>query len=242
MKSVFISFIIVIMAYIAQAQIGGLSASKLNTLSATVVDVRKIEFEPSFSIVRDIHLVHTNVFLQDTSLLKSFNFRFTYGATPNLEFGFYMPVSMSDVALGLKYLFLSKQKIFMSFITGFNLSLDSVIGLNNYGAGLVTTLQYNKDLSSDFQLAYVQNHQDPIHSGLFFNMDHGLYIGKIQYVIGLNSMIIPFDFEFSQVWITPGVTIETGKQFIMVLSYNYSILKTDIRSQGVSFALTITLE
>ncbi len=242
MKRGFLFFVLLIISYVSLAQIGGLSASKLNTLSATVVGTGKLEFEPSFSVERDIFLVHTNVYDRDTALHKSFNFRFTYGAIPNLELGFYMPVSMNDVALGVKYKVFTRQKVLISVIGGTNLAMDTTVSVNNFGGGLVTSLRYTEAFSSDMELVYLHNNLEPKVSGVFFNMDHGLYIGKIQYVIGFNSMIVPANMQLSQVWITPGVTIENAQQFLIVITYNYSLLKTDIRSQGLSFAFTITLE
>ncbi len=242
MKKAFILVITLLIFVFVRAQIGGLSASKLNTLSATVVDTCKLEFEPSLSIEQDIHVVHTNVFTHDTTIGRTFNFRFTYGAARNLEIGFSTPVDLGDVSLGMKYNFLSGKKVLMSLIAGVNLAIDKQLAVNDFGAGLVTTLQYTQSASSDFELVYMHNQMEPAMSGVFFNMDHGLYIGKFQYIIGLNSMIIPSHMEASQVWLTPGVTIEPARQFLMVITYNYSFLETDFRSQGISFALTITLD
>ncbi len=242
MKRSFTFLLIIFWYSLGYAQIGGLSASKLNTLSATTVQACHIEFEPSLNIERDIQLVHTNVYTLDTSLDRGFNFRFTYGVGKRMEAGFSVPVSMDDIAWGAKFLMVNKDKLKLSAIAGLDINLDNNLVVNNLGGGLVATLQYTDDFSSDFELVYLRNLQQGDHSSLFFNMDHGVYVGKIQYILGLNSMFTPGHVEASQIWLTPGITIEPARQFLMVITYSYSLLKSDFRSQGLSLALTITLE
>lgn len=242
MKRIILLSILLITFSISKAQIGGLSASKLNTLSATTVELHKIEFEPSIAVERDLRFVPGMVSTRDTALERSFNFRFTYGASKRMEAGFSVPVDVSSSSFGLKYIMLSTKKLILSGIAGANFDLDSKVSLSSFGAGLVLTDQYTDNFSSDYELVYLRNLQAPAKSGIFFNMGHGIYFGSWQYVIGINSIIIPGNARESQVWLTPGVTIEPAEHFLMVITYSHSLLKTDLRSQGLSFALTITLD
>ena len=242
MRRVILFFLGVFVFSSLNAQIGGLSASKLNTLSATTVERYKMEFEPSIGIEREIRAFHSGALTRDTTLLKSFNYRFTYGMAKNIEVGVSLPNDLSETSLGVKYNFHSTDKYKLAVLAGANLSLDNYVSMTQLAAGFIATIQYNENASTDVELGYVYNISKPDESSVFLNIDNGVYVGNIQYILGFNSLFVPDHRVVSQIWIVPGVTIEPARQFLIVLSYSHSILDSDIISQGVSFALTITLD
>ena len=93
------------------AQIGGLSASKLDAFCAGIVNKNKIEFEPAF-----YHFSGNKYWNNKRHLENRFNtpdsiwnvsgmqFRFTYGLFDRLEVGVSLPVNASVTSWGIKYI------------------------------------------------------------------------------------------------------------------------------------------
>lgn len=245
-KLIFLNFAF-ILSISSFAQIGGLSASKLNTMSATVVPHNKIEFEPSFSITKN-----TGIFDNDARLLKyndsifenGFGFRFTFGAFKNTEIGCSLPIELNEFLLGAKYLLFSNEKILLSAFGGISMDFTVPDFVSQIGGGGILTLRYTDKISSDLQFGYLNNTNKNIDkNAFFFNMDHGIYIGDIQYIIGMNYYTNFSANTKTELWITSGVTIEPAKNYLLVLMYSKTVFgKNTFQNQGFSFALTITLD
>ncbi|RLD54504.1 MAG: hypothetical protein DRJ05_14515, partial [Bacteroidetes bacterium] len=116
----------------AISQIGGISASKLGSVCADVVDNKKIEFEPGFFHVvsknawdSDGHL--ENLFSSDDSVRRSTGiyFRFTYGLWDKLEIGASISTDLQRSRWGLKYIVYSKEKLGFALIAGANIPFDN---------------------------------------------------------------------------------------------------------------------
>ena len=229
------------------AQVGGLSASKLNTPSAICVSANHIEFEPAFSISKN-----TGNYLQNGDIVRnsypfenSFGFRFTYGVIDNLEAGFSLPIDVSTVQTGIKYNFFHNPKLFLAGFGGVNFDFSHSNALHGLDAGLITTLQHTDKISTDIQIDWHHDFHDHLISNLLFiNTDFGIYIGKIQYIAGLNyQQNFLCNTQSQQLYLTPGVTIEPANNFLMVLSYPFTIFgKNSVKNEYFSFALTITID
>ena len=265
MKRLLTILIFVFVSGSVSAQIGGLSASKLTSLTAKTVDYKKIEFEPGFYHLRSTKYWDSegnlkNIFSTPDSIkvVSGMYFRFTYGLWENMEAGFSISSDLSIAQLGFRYQFLKKSKIGIAGIGGVNIPLGTRMidhriratsNLMQVGVGLVSTCDFNENLSLDFTGSFMKfvKETDAHHKGgLYMNMDLGHYFFNHQFqVVGAASyQFIKDDDGGHQVFtINPGVTIETGKNFIIVVSFPYDIYgKRETQNVAVNFALTLTFD
>ena len=250
----------------AQAQIGGLSASKLSALNTETVPQFTIEFEPSFVFGYANRYWNRSgksrpLFKNNDSLRvhSEMDFRFTYGLTPQWEAGFTLPTDVSYLSFGSKYRFFEKRNYSLAVLNGLNLPLGNHIYSAIYRhnkcseydinllAGMAATYQFNQRFSVDFN-SIVQGHLDrgfthlANHIDLFLNTDFGYYLWqKFQGIIGFYyARTAP---SRQTLTINPGFTIEKAKHFIMVLNFPYDAWGKNCEKQiGFSFALTIALD
>lgn len=262
-------FVIIILQFSTQVSaqaIGGLSASKLNTLTAQEVGQGNIEFEPYFGYAATRHYFDHNrkvhkLFMNNDSIQKfsAFGFRFTYGIMKNMEIGISLPVDVSEVKFGLKYQLPRLGKLQWALLAGYNNitgnqaysrrnacheSTPSVIG------GLILSYPISKKWSIDFDAQYQKHTASTIdnHSqGLYLNSDVGYYLlENINFIVGLNYNCQNFDTaeNNSELFtINTGVAIERAKNFILVINAPFDIMgKNEYRTKGFGMALTILLD
>ncbi len=253
-------------------QVSGISASKLSNYCTDPVPQNTFEFEPSiyinFSEGYYISSSRFNSFLPGKDSLNTASdlfFRFTYGAAKNLEIGFTVPSSMSNIGFGAKY------KIPYSFdkntsfgaLAGLNLPLGNrgyrlsgksdVSELFTYGVagGLIISHFFTDDFSVDINAVAQKNFpsctaSDFNSSGIFAGADFGYYFVKgIQAIIGFNYSALSFnapDLDQSSLLLNAGVTIERAKDFIIVLNTPVTIFGENVdKTYGFGFALTTAL-
>ena len=250
MKKLFTIAVISFLTINIYAQIGGLSASKLATICTSTVPTSTIEFEPSINISGATNKWNSNYSSSslDTSILSNeFGFRFTYGLFDKIETGFALPIDVSRIQWGLKYNFFNKNKLSFGSIVGLNLDFSNQTILTEGGVGLVSTYQYNENLSTDFDVhllkTFPANNENTMKS-FFVGLDNGLYVGDIQYIIGVNYQYAEFDNVVSQnLYLSPGITVETAENFLCVFSLPLSVYgKNDYQFVNFSFALTISID
>jgi len=249
----------------AISQVGGISASKIGAVSVDVVDNKKIEFEPGF-----FHVVSKNVWDSDGHLENLFSsddsvrhstgiyFRFTYGLWDKLEIGASISTDLQRSKWGMRYIVYSKEKLGFALIAGANIPFDNKEidksirlsdNLTSIGGGAVMTTQFSENFSLDVNAQYQAFTQktDKKHKGSYFlNADLGYYVFKhqLQFVGGLGYQQSIFEkFTDEVLTVYPGITVETGKNYIIVISAPFDIYgKNSIKNRGVSFALTLTFD
>ncbi len=247
------------------AQIGGLSGSKLISYTVDVVDDKKIEFEPSF-----YYLVSTKYWDNNHHLTDRFStpdsletnsgmgFRFTYGLWDKMEIGLSVTSVISNASIGLRYVVVQKEKYALAAMAGADIPLGSGVYNKNIrfaeralsaGAGVVGTIEPNQNLSVDLQvqyMGYLVETADRDKGGFYLSGDVGYYIwnhtfqliGAANYSSIKNSMG-----NHSVVTLDTGFTVETGKNFIVVVGFPFDVYgKNEAKNGGFSFALTITLD
>ena len=249
MKKISLIFVISFVITSAYSQIGGISASKLATICTSPVAPRKIEFEPSFSVNRNPKYWndrHISIIEKNISNKGSFDFRFTYGVIKNLEAGFSLPSDASSLQWGAKYRFYNAKFLSFALISGANFDFHTDTTLSEVGIGGVTTLQYTKNISTDIDIHLIDGfRRRGLLNEFIVGIDNGIYIGYIQYIIGINYFykILADNKISNNLYLNPGVTIEPAKNFLMVFSFPISVYGTnDQKNHGFSFALTITLD
>ena len=266
-KIVLIPFIAILILLSGKAisQVGGLSASKLVTLSVDVVDHHKIEFEPAFAHFNSNGNWDSDGQLHDlfgssdsVRHTTGFNFRFTYGLWDKLEIGASISTDLQRSNWGLRYIVYSKRKLGFALIAGANIPFDNkdfdksirlADNLTSVGGGVVMTTQFNENLSLDFNAqyqAFIKETNEKHKGSYYFNAELGYYLFKHQFQIigGLGYQQSVFN-EFTDKVLTvfPGVTIETGKNYIIVISAPFDIYgENSIKNTGFVFALTLTFD
>lgn len=247
-KTIYIFFILISFSNFSFSQIGGISASKLMTLCTNPVAPKTIEFEPSFTINSNLKVWDDNHQLCNYSgqvTDNSFGFRFTYGIIDNLETGISIPVDVSSIQWGAKYRLINKNVFSFALISGINMDFQSNSGNTKIGMGGVSSFQFSDNFSTDLDIQFMKNFSNQgLINQIFIDLDNGLYIGQVQYIIGINYIQKQLNTEIisNNLYLNPGVTIEPANNFLMVLSFPFSVYgKNDIKTIGFSFALTITI-
>lgn len=250
----------------ARAQVGGISDSKLGTICTEAISKNTIEFESAFGTTQTNQYWDKNGKLFDTyqtsdsmELNSDLGFRFTYGAFENFEIGIALPADVSAVSWGMKYKFLSLDKLSFGAMFGlntifgntvYNKSVKTIERTPTYAAGLASTYQINDDLSVDCDVqyqAFTQKIQEKHTNDLFINLGVGYFIkGIVQPIIELNYGASNFDnsdVNLALLTLNPGVTIETAERFMIVLNTPIDISgKNTDKTTGLGFALTIMLD
>ena len=261
MKRVLILAGIIFISVQTQAQIGGLSASKLMTLCTSTVPQSTIEFEPSFcfsnaSMQWNETGKKESIFAtSDSSLITSgLAFRFTYGLSQKVEAGVSVSSNMTMANWGIKYNFLTKDSYAFALLGGINTPLGNRISNKNIKStenalvgGFVTTINLSEKLNLDADVQY-QRHlfeQTGHHQqDFFFNTDLGYYVvEKVQLVSGFNFSFTDRDISQYQLIFNPGVTIEKANNFILVMQLPYTVLGKNVyQNLGFGIALTIMID
>lgn len=247
------------------AQIGGISGSKLSAVCVDVVDNKKVEFEPSISYSSSKYFwdnsgTRNNIYKSTDSTNHSTEliFRITYGLWNKLEVGGSISTELLVSSLGLRYVIVQNKKFGFAAITGANIPLgnkpsDKSIKTSqntiSAGQGIVISYQFNENLSLDFnaQGQSFLNETEEKHKGsYFFNTEVGNYLfdHQLQLIVGFGYQYSRLEnFSSNLLTIYPGLTVETGKNYILVLGFPFDIYgKNADKSLGINFALTLTFE
>ncbi len=266
MKKSIIVIITLLISNYTQAQVGGLSASKLSALCAETVPNKTIEFEPALGFnfsnkawnksARIISVFPEN----DSLLINSYmGFRLSYGLLKNMETGISFPVDMSSIQFGLKYKIpVEYEKLQFGLLAGVNFFTgnrvikkkgNSINNTCNFVTGIIISYQVAEKLSIDFNAQYqhltrnvIENHNHDI----LLNTDIAYFINNgLQLVMGLNYIQSDYNtdnYDFYRLTINPGLTIEQAENFILVLNFPYDTVGKNInKSIGIAMALTIMI-
>lgn len=246
------------------AQVSGISASKLATINAIPVTKNNIEFEPAVQfnyaskryneLGKLVNIYPNNDSIDISSCL---NFRSTYGVNERWEIGMMVPSDVSGFSLGTKYLIASFHNISMSGLAGLNTTTNSVICKINpeydnafkLAGGMAITWQlsdvFSIDMDNQFQKA-MNTTKEKHQFDYFFNIDAGYFVNKyLQPVIAMNYYRSEFQestLNSEIMIINLGITIEPAERFLMVINTPISVLgKNHSVINGFGFALTIML-
>ena len=265
MKHILLSLIAFFISVSLSAQIGGLSASKFGALCVDVVDHKKVEFEPGFFHARSSQYWNNNGELKNfystsdsIKVVTGFYFRFTYGLWDKVEIGVALSTDLAMSQWGIRYAFLQRKKYGLALISGVNIPLGNRTidqrvratgNLMQTGLGLVGSYSFTENLSFDITGQYVhflQATEDNDQGGIYLNADLGYYIWdhQLQFVVGTAFHSVSNDVGAHQaLTINPGVTIETGNNYIIVLSVPFDVYgKREGKNVGFNFGLTLTFD
>lgn len=253
-----------LIAPVAHAQVGGLSASKVGTICAGPVPEKDLEFEPSFSFSRakkqwDANNKPANSFSTSDSveIASGFAIRCTYGFSEKFEMGISVPADVSESSLGSKYQVWSNDKSAIAAIAGINLPMgnrvysdksNSLDDIGSLAGGVCFSHQYIPEFLWDVDIQVQKLLNDAgsnNHSDLFVNTDIGFYPKEqVQLICGLsyfnhfyrNNAMNTFLLD-----IHPGISYETGENFLIVLGSSFGLLGKNVsQAWDISLAFTTT--
>lgn len=262
-------FILILLAFFSisievSAQIGGISASKLNSVCVDVVKYHVIEFEPSFYYSNSRKYWNNdnrlyNFFSTNDSISNSagMQFRFTYGLLNKLEVGVTVPDDLSMSSWGLRYIVSQNNKLGFALMSGVNIPLGNNIqdisirtkeNTSQLGLGAVLSYQQNPNFSIDLNAqfdSYLKKLKSTENNSFYLSADAGYFFFSHSFQIiggvGYQRHYYNTDNQFL-VTLYPGMSIETGKDFIIVLQAPFDIYGKNIeKTVGFSFALTLTI-
>lgn len=261
-----VSIFILFQQNVFSQAIGGLSASKLGTLTAQEVGQGNIEMEPFFGYASTRHYYDhqgkvQKLFMTDDSTQKfsAFGFRFTYGIMKNMEIGVSLPIDVSEVRFGIKYQLPGLDQFQWALLAGYN----NIVGNQAYSrrnsfhestpsvvGGIILTYNFNDKCSIDFDAQYQKHTQNTIDGhtqGLYINSDIGYYlIENVNFIIGLNYNCQSYSQEFHNselLTLNTGLAIEKAKNFILVINAPFDLMgKNEYRTKGFGLALTVLLD
>ena len=256
---------ILLLGKTVSAQVSGVSASKLTAIDATLVPTKTLEAEPSFAYLFSKKSFDDNGKLYPISLdgdsavlLKDLFFRFTYGVGKRLEIGTFITANLSALSFGAKYRFVQHKKFLAVALLGVNFSNGSDFGIRKTGffgksmsvatgVGLtrIFSPRFSLDVSAQYQNTFCDN--GSLSDDYFLDSDLGYYIfnGTLQLSGGFSFQYNHFktgDPDAYRLSFHPGVTIETGKSFIIVFYTPLDLMGKNIgHFTGFSFAFTLTI-
>ncbi len=265
MRKFSILSILLLAVNFAFSQIGGLSGSKLASYCVDIVDQKKIEFEPSFYYVHSAEYwnnngKHEHIYPNSDSVINvsGMMFRFTYGLLSNLEVGISVPVNLSKSYFGARYVILEKKNFGVAAIAGFQMPMgDGIFSKHLHteentvqaGIGGVVSVSSGENFSVDFNAQYDRFLKEPVSTKTntyAVSADAGYYVFNHTF-----QLIGSLYYEYNQMegkyqdllLFSPGFTLETGKNFIVVMSVPFDIYgHLTNHGVGFSFALTLTFE
>ncbi len=245
------------------AQVGGISGSKLGAVCVDVVDHKKIEFEPAFYHKRASKYWNDESSLQNlystgdsVRTVTGMNFRFTYGLWDRLEIGVSISTDMAMSNWGARFVAFQNEKIGVAIIAGTNIPFGN--GdihqktrfselLTSVGGGGVFTASFTENLSLDFvaqYMTFLKKTDNNSKGSWYFNADLGYYFfnRQLQVIAGLGYQDAVFESFTNQILtVYPGITIETGKNYIIVISAPFDVYgQNALKNAGINFALTLT--
>jgi hypothetical protein len=247
------------------AQVSGVSASKLITIDATLVAAKTLEAEPSFT-----YLYGKNAFDNDGKtypvsldpdsavILKDMFFRFTYGVDKNLEIGTFVTANLSSLSFGAKYRFVQHRKFLGVALLGINFSNESNFSIRKTGffgkfigiaTGVALTNNFTPRLSLDVSAQYQNTfcYEGSLSDDYFLDSDLGYYVfhQTLQLVGGFSFRYNHFKTGNPDAYLLsfhPGITIETGKSFIIVFYTPIDLMGKNVGCfTGFSFAFTLII-
>ncbi len=266
-KGVFLALLlgVMLLGETVSAQVAGVSASKLTAIDATLVSPKTIEAEPSFSYLFSKKAFNGNgnlcpvSFTNDSAVvLKDLFFRFTYGVSERLEIGTFITSDLSAISFGAKYRFVQHKKFLAVALLGLNFSNGSDFGLRRTGffgksmgiatgVGLTTIFSpgFSLDVSAQYQNTFC--YKGSLSDDYFVDSDLGYYVFNrtLQLIGGFSFQYNHFKTgnpDAFRLSFHPGVTIETGKSFLIVFYTPIDLVGKNMgRFTGFSFAFTFTI-
>jgi len=263
MKKEYLLFLMMFLGMEVSAQVAGISASKLATYDAVTLPKYTLEVEPSFTYLysrkwfnHSTHSVPYDLGTDSSLLMKNFNMRFTYALGKRLEVGTFVNGDLSSFSFGSKIGLLQNDHSGLVLLLGTTFSEQSDRIYRNSGfygktlslvGGFAFTRNFSQRLSwdVDVQAQHTLSSGAALSNNYFVDTEVGYYVWnqRLQLAGGFSfNYNHHFDDTENTYRLTfnPGVTIETGKSYILVLYFPVDLVGRLVEnSYGVSLAFTL---
>jgi len=244
------------------AQIGGLTASKINSFNHAPIPKGSAEFEPnvtySFSSKSwddQGELKNTFSSLDSISVESGISFRMAYTLTDLWEVGTIIASDYSSWSV--KRELMTKGPLGLGIMAGINVpygittidrSLRAADQVSNYGIGLISSYELSIDASIDLNVQYQDYFhaaEDISNSDIFISLDYGHYINQQNIYLIASFLYQNSSLEIgnlSKLTFSPGISIEMKKSYLIVINANLDLTgqNTD-KTNGFNVAWTMTL-
>jgi len=265
-KSKFIIlFMVTFMTSYCQAQIGGISASKVAAFCVDPIDNHQVEFEPSYTIQSASYYWDENgdqqsIFNSSDSveISSSLMWRISYGLLDDkMEVGISFSPDLSSFNWGAKATVWQQEKTSISLMTGLFTPLGNRIidksdrtpdDVMSYGFGVINSWVFTETFSLDVNIQYqdyLQNTEGISDIDYFFNIEAGKYVMKNRLLLigGFGYQHYNFEENDQHKWtFYPGVSIEFAENFLVVFNGAFDFRgKNMAKTSGFGMALTTFL-
>ncbi len=241
MKKLLILNLIIFFSFISYPQIGGISNSKLFAYNAQTIKSQSCVFEPGFCVNYSDRRYGLNgvTSYYEPVWENNMDFDFIYGVFRDLESGFSVNVDVTELKWGVKYNFFSFNKTKLAALGGANFYFDTPFFIE-YGLGIATSYQFNKNLTTDFSAQYLNNNKY-IFDKLFFDLETGYYIKNFQFFLGINYQTSAVKkYIYDNLFVNPGLSIKNQKKFILKIAFLNSIYgQVTNKTTGFCFSLAV---
>jgi len=248
-----------------QAQIGGISASKVAAFCVDPIDNHEVEFEPSYSIQTSRSYWDENGKQQDlfnspdsVEVSSGLMWRISYGLLDDkMEVGISFSPDLSSFNWGAKMTVWQQEKTAISLMTGLFTPLGSRIfdkkapspdDVMSYGLGIINSWIFDETFSLDINIQY-QDYFKKVEGvsevDYFINVEAGKYILDNQLLLigGFGYQQYNFQDGNQQKWtFYPGISIEYAENFLVVFNGAFDFAGKNIaKTSGFGMALTTFL-
>jgi len=229
-----------------QAQIQGLSASKLTAFFVTTVEPGSAEFEPTYSSTYSKE--------SDSDIIEvasQINWRMTIGLFEDLELGLNFPSDMSLGSVAMKAALVKKKSYQLGAFGGVNLplgnrayahSFPTVDDIGTYGLGVVGTFDLDSLNSVDINVHFTDYFRtaDLTSRTYFINLDYGTYSLSDEILLtagaGYQTSV---DYWNANLFLEYGVALEWNPKFaILFAGFNSIWTKGTPSTHGFNIAFT----
>lgn len=264
MRKVIILLVVVLATYTLNAQVMGVSASKLAAMNGETAARNQVEFEPGFGYFwankhynEDGKLENFNPDKDSTAVFQAMAFRITYGISDRFESGILIASDMSSFSFGMKYNLFKKGGFSTALMAGVTAANESDIVAVNTGIfgktasiaiGIAGTQEFNEKMSVDFDVQYqnIRDRKSSYSNDIFANAEFGYRFKNNNQIIGgfsytVNNHTHKYDGHTNQLLtFNVGGTISSGENFEIVVFTPFAVYgKNYDRLNGLNFALTI---
>ena len=242
------------------AQINGISASKITAFSYDPIDKGTIEFEPNFATALSSSLWTDSgerIALDSTIVTSSLGWRIAYGVNEKLEVAMFALSNLENISFASKMILLEQDKLGLAAMIGLNIPLGERTFLKNqptfengstFGIGMISTHTINEKWSVDVNVQYQNNFRkvDDLEQDKFFiNVDVGLveFDEKVTFVLGGGYFVFLSQDNNYVFNLIPGIAWDAGERFSFALNSSHDLFgRNNERVHGYNLAITTTFD
>jgi len=247
--------LILISVNLMNAQISGISNTKLLVPNAATLNKGHFDFELSFSVFSANSHFNSDGDLSNLSnseIVSNVSFRITLGVMDNLELGTAFSTGMEDVFIGSKFTAFKNDNTALAVIAGGSLPAgnfseteptENYVSKYSYTTGAIISHKIANYLSLDGVLSYSKINGSTDFNHLFsYGVSLGYFLaGTFQVITELNGYTtFNGNFHSNKISITPGFTYQFSQYLLLVFGIQNDIWGNNELS-GTNYVTAFTM-